>query len=221
MRLESYLTENVSIDQWITPKQMHDILKKDCSKFIKEANGFFWRGIWGAQHGLSPSKIDYKSLTPRKDRVSKNTPPEVHHQFDIFFKDTFGWKARSEGAFATRELVHAQGYGNPWMFFPIGNYKYIYSEDIQDLYDEAEQLWYDVDAGRIESFNKQMRRMEYTDKNLKKSDVSEVMFKTDKYYAVNQHYYAHLGKIFGWKITGANIPTHMYKLAVENWGDPK
>jgi hypothetical protein len=67
-------------------------------------------------------------------------PDELHDYLDEQFKKKFGWKARSEGVFCVRSKQIAYNYGNPYSVFPIGNYKYIYSNKIHDLYVHFDEL---------------------------------------------------------------------------------
>ena len=72
----------------------------------------------------------------RKRRIPKDTPLFLHNELDNAFKKDFGVKARTKGIFVTKSLYTAESYGqNVYYVFPTGNnYKFIYSEEISDLY---------------------------------------------------------------------------------------
>jgi len=132
MRLQSYLNE--TIDPSIT-KDIWTKLTKDCMPFLKELkksnsprDKFLYRGF----HGGMYSEIQRKKV--RADREPSDTPQAIHDRLNKAFKKKFGWNVRSEGAFATSDSQRAGGYGTPFIFFPIGKYKYIWSEEVVDLY---------------------------------------------------------------------------------------
>jgi len=111
------------------------ILTKDCMPFLKELkksnsfkDKFFYRGYRG--------KLQY-DIEKRKSRIGRrpsDTPENVSKFVDKEFLKKFGWKVRSEGIFTTGSKGAASGYGVEIIFFPIGKYKYIWSEEVTDLY---------------------------------------------------------------------------------------
>ena len=199
---------------WKTPEEIVTVLKKDCSKFLKEARGVFWRG--SRTGTLDPRQHDIMKLSPRTDRQPRNTPKKVHDALDRYFLDEYGWKARSEGVFATRSGDHAGVYGPRWMIFPIGNYKYVWSRDIVDLFDEV----LDLGALDYEEIFDIMDEFVYSKYDLADSGDSEVMFKCKNYYLINNIYAKHIADLIGWPMSGANITTPIYKDALKAWGEP-
>ena len=133
MRLSNYLTES-TIDPSIV-KDIWSKLTKDCMPFLKELkksnsprDKFLYRGF----HGGMYSEIQRKKV--RADRKPADTPENVSKYVDKEFKKKFGWNVRSEGAFATSSKERASGYGTSFIFFPIGQYKYAWSENVTDMY---------------------------------------------------------------------------------------
>lgn len=135
MRLTNYLTEETLEDIEQEKKlvnEMIETLEHDCSEIIsvyKKANGFLYRGS-----KKSIKMYDY--ITPRPDRQPKDTPQIYHDMIDDIFKKKYGWRARSEGVFASGEVM-AKEYGKAYLFFPVNGYKYLWSEKIQDLYSDV------------------------------------------------------------------------------------
>ena len=129
MRLRQHLTEYTytgDVPDW-SP------IVKDCKPFIKQLKGahnLLLRGSNKQNPGIM-------KLKPRKDRHPMSTPYAIHDMLDGFFKDRFGWNARSEGVFCTGNLSTAlfyagvNGVNSVW---PIGNFKYLWSPDISDLF---------------------------------------------------------------------------------------
>jgi len=125
MRFQRYILN----EEVYQSNEIADILKKDCKPYFKEVGldaPFLWRG----QHSVTIPDIE--KIVPRKDRRPRNTPINLHKIWDNAFKKKFGWKARSEGVFVGDEF-DAVYYGRVYMFFPIGSYKYVWSEKYEDL----------------------------------------------------------------------------------------
>jgi hypothetical protein len=129
---------------------------------------------------------DIKIFTPRTDRRPRDTDEEVHKYVDDYFNTVHGWKARSMGVFTTNNRYSTKQYGRPYVFFPIGKYKYLWNPEVKDLKaympDQVSDFGFDVVAEGI------MRVVEgYKNTNLKQATVrdSEVMFLCKSYYLVD------------------------------------
>jgi hypothetical protein len=174
MKFQNYLIEEQKGLDYYIPK-----IQKECKPFLKEIKGA--RGTL-TRRQLAPGPI-FKKVT-RKDRKPLDSPLEFHNLVDDWFNKKFGWKARSSGVFC---------WGTPfplllenWMVFPAGNFRYIWSPKIHDLYGHVESDFNMVNIGTLDTgegseqayniFFDNMSKT-YTDKNLKKSVVSsnEVM----------------------------------------------
>lgn len=129
-RLKKYLDESTytgDVVDW-SP------IVKDCKPFIKQikdAHNLLLRG----SHKSNPGIIKVK---PRKDRRPMSTLPKIQMALDEYFKKRFGWKPRSEAVFCTGMLNTAlfysgsiAGISSVW---PIGNFKYLWSNEISDLF---------------------------------------------------------------------------------------
>ena len=69
----------------------------------------------------------------RPDRKPTDTPLPIHEFMDNWFYKKFGVKFRSNAMFATKSQS-ARLYGDVYIVFPIGEFKYCYSSTIDDLY---------------------------------------------------------------------------------------
>ncbi len=147
-RLRYYLIEG-DPEYWDGLK--HNLLSK-CKSFIKEiksANRLIYRG--------SKRNIDlFKILNSHVDyRTPKDMDSYMHDELNYWFEKKFGWKVRN-GVFVTSKLSDANQYGKAYIFFPIGEYKYVWSDVINDLYhyrengklntsEELEDMYYNDD----------------------------------------------------------------------------
>jgi len=206
MKFQKYLTEmyDPGMDDDIG-KSIAQKLKEDCTPFIKEMksnnlHNWFYRATEHGWNFISPP------IKPRKDRRPRNTPKEY---MDKLFKKKFGWKARSEGVFVSTDRNQIEYvYGDPYLFFPMGNYKYIYHPQIDDLYqkmDDDYKLSYlgkDIDdVTYIEILQFLDKTIpQYKDKNLGEAyrKIVEVSFKCKSYYMVNEKYSNLLKKYLEW-----------------------
>jgi hypothetical protein len=161
---------------------------------IRRAGDFAYRGT---------EKIirkDIVKIKPRSNRVSKDTPMQITKKLDERFAAKFRWAPRSQGVFVTGNDMTAADYGDPYCFFPIGPYKFIWSPDIDDLFSEMEELFdnitgvYGIKTVSDEDLNRpEVRRSldevvkTYTNKDLVSALKSshEIMFKCRAYYLVS------------------------------------
>jgi len=175
MRLNKYINEIYQRDKKIEP--IYKLIDKNCAPFLKEIKNvrmFLYRG--------SEENIDrIKRIKPRKDRRPKDMPEELHETFDDLFHKKFGWYVRSEGVFVTGDKVLSASYGTPYLFFPIGKYKYVWSSKIMDLYTEIEneeyfgdaESWYSEWESEYEDSNK--GTYYYHGENLETNDYNDAV----------------------------------------------
>jgi len=131
MRLDNYISENTILDSTA-------LIKRDCQPWLKATKncGFFYRGL---KRGGS-----FEKKSVRKDRIPLNMDQEESDRLDVGFQKKFGWKARSNGVFVTGSLINASGYagltGGAYIFFAIGDFKYVWSPRVEDLYTDIPKL---------------------------------------------------------------------------------
>lgn len=104
-------------------------INKDCSTFLQ--------GIHYGQKLLRGSKRQVPLILktkPRNDRVPRDMPEKLHKVLDMEFKKRFGVKARSEAVFCGTNANITDEYGESHYVFPIGNFKMIWSDTIDDIY---------------------------------------------------------------------------------------
>jgi hypothetical protein len=91
------------------------------------------KGTTGIPTRYTSNNIKYlEKLEVRKDRKPLDTPRGVHEYLDSLFNKYFGWKGRSEGLFVwSHKLTMPR---QTYLVFPIGKYRYVYSDDVPDLF---------------------------------------------------------------------------------------
>lgn len=191
MRLQEFLiNEEKDIGEII------QILKKDCSKFLRERGkptNFLYRGT------TRPVK-DIVKIIPRKDRKPLDTPQELSDLMDKLFMPKFGWRPRSSGVFAIGDKDAAEEYGEVSLFFPIGDYKYIWSPKITDFYFSLLMSGFTEREGgkRVSVYDpgnkihvEKIKKMVNSYINSKLSSAvesgNEIMFMCKSYYLVNRN----------------------------------
>lgn len=171
MRLVEYMINQSHIPEIISS------IKKDCKPWLSEMSKPIYRG-----HDYNE---DFGSAVPRSNRRPMNTPQEVSDRFDTLSQILYGWKPRREGLFCTTQPDTAISYGKNYMIFPVGHYKYLYSEEIYDFFINGREKLFPVGIYNTE-LKEQLNDMKkyYKDKGLNNTETDEVMIKCDKYYYV-------------------------------------
>jgi hypothetical protein len=139
MKFNRYLTETTDIIVENGP-EIWQKLKRNCRPFLKEYKKTGFVGKKSIYRGSSTGDINTKKhggiqlMVSRQDRQPKDMPSELHNKFDEDFNNRHGWYARSEGVFTVANKSTAASYGSPFLFYPIGKYKYLWTNETDDLY---------------------------------------------------------------------------------------
>jgi len=190
MRLQHYLTEGYKP---ISEYDIDSLIQKDCKPYLRQIKDkYLYRGM----------KISDEAIKgqPRMDRMPKDTALHMSKFIDEVCQKLFGWKPRSQGLFATGGSYQAGVYGQVYEIYPIGNFKFLWSPNVHDLYTEIRVLInsyrhkqgkprteaYD-DLMKIPDFLDVVRKFiktEYRDKDLYKAAMheGEVMILCKSYY---------------------------------------
>jgi len=166
-------------------KDVVSLIKRDCKQYLKifksvEREECLFKG------SDSIRKDDIIKIKSRLDnRIPRNTDKEIHDYLNKLFKDMFGWNVRN-GVFVTPAHYDAELYGDVCLFFPIGNFKYVWSPEVNDLtrfISSRTNLTWDVTVSKIIS--------SYTDKHFKdifkEINNPEVSFNCKEYYLVRYY----------------------------------
>lgn len=195
------------------------ILERDCSKFINEikSEDLLFRGMKKLPDNTYNNINGIWLKQARKNRSPIDIDTDIDNHFNIFSKEKFGIPLRKQGVFATKDPLIAKGFSDhlktqrPYIFFPIGDYKYFWNPEITDLYNYLEdQEWYNdfESEKRLEDINfydyhkkraksdgyDPMDEIKHIVQNYKQGGLSEVKtheltFILDKYYVIHQKYY--------------------------------
>jgi hypothetical protein len=173
------------------------LLERDCPEFLNELKN---KHITPLFRGTHKSIKDIEEVKTDKFRIPKDLDMNISNVFNDCFRVNFGVAIRSEGVFTTKSPYVTHTYGPTKMFFPIGNYRYFWNPDVDDLYTYVDENLYafniysddDIDDDDIEehiySFVEEIAS-NYIDDQLEKSDDQEITFSCDKYYLVDTKYY--------------------------------
>ena len=189
MKFHEYL-----IESGLSENNIKQLILKDCKPFLDQSKGLtLYRGM-----NISPSITKEKV---RKDRKPKDTDPRTQKKADEVFLKKFGWMPRSQGLFVTGNQKEAKRYGTLYRVYPIGNFKFIWSDKVMDfftnfkfdnvsMFDELISMIY-IDGSEY-IHNKALERGLKKDiKTYKDTDLTgairsnnEIMIDCDEYYAV-------------------------------------
>lgn len=195
MKLKSFLNEiKISEEALEKATEIAKIIKKDCKPFLQAKKGCKKNWLFRGSK-LSTAKFIIRK-TVRKNRRPTDTPREVHKLIDNAFLKRFGWRARSNAVFGlgshSLHFPHLAG-GQEWLCFPIGKFKFIWSDEIADLYgDYIEMLELGLEEEMLDNLMNK-----YTDKNFCAALDSghEIMIQCKEYYMVNKSIFSYLTKL--------------------------
>lgn len=108
------------------------LIYKNCQPYLKQAlkdkryplfifSGRNYKGDW------------FKGKV-RTDRRPTDTNLELHNDLNKEFVKKFGYPVRSASIFCSGDQGVAESYGDSYFIFPIGNFKFVWSPDISDLF---------------------------------------------------------------------------------------
>ena len=146
MRLKQYINEVKSY----TFEGITNFLRLDCKPFLKEMRGAT-RLVY---RGVDRNIPDIQKMKSHMDsgRRPKDMPEDLHNDLNDLFHNEFGWYVR-DGVSTSGSIKTAKHYGVPYIFFPIGKYRYVWSSHIGDLYTEIEDAGYHLDFDEDAVYN--------------------------------------------------------------------
>ena len=184
MKFQEYINEET---KKYPVEEMANMIKKDCKSFLKEV------GENSIYRGYKKQIKTIERIKSRSDRKPLGTPKEDHDMLNKMFKKKFGWKARSEGVFCSNDINDVQQYGIVHLFYPIGQYKYVWSPKVKDLTVNLED--FDNYEDDFDTFDEYVEWIisTYKDTGLKDaiSYEHEVSVKCKEYYLVHPFHDIH------------------------------
>lgn len=180
--------ESVSLDNII------ELLERDCKPFLDELSKY-QSGL--PLRGSLEFIDDYKVYKSRK-RKPRDMSYSITDRLDEMFHKKFGYNLRTEGVFTSKDKYFTESYGNSYLFFPIGEYKYFWNEDIEDLYTEIHDNfeWYYEFKEGDGVYDKFLQKLVdgYKDYNIGDAFKQEITFICDEYYLINMKYFNDIRK---------------------------
>jgi hypothetical protein len=183
------------------PSELGDLLAADAGKYLNTAGvktSFLYRGLTVPLQSYTTEEIDGSEVSwiimdARRDREPVSTPKAFSNAADAYFNQHFRWTPRRDGTFAVKNLSLARDYGEGNIFIPLGDFRFIWSEDIADLYiayDEIKEDWYEANLSRDEMIEKWVEYLDtagYTNQDLGRAIASdhEIMFDCNQYLLVH------------------------------------
>lgn len=176
-------------DSGITTEDYIQMIKRDCQPFLNQLGNnkslqkdvLAYRGIKNLSGKVSGG---FYKLNVRQDRKPMSTSIKMTRTLDEWFERKFEFKARTTSLFSSGSFTYAQSYGDIFAIFPIGEFKFVWSPEVTDLF-----LW--IDSHFFQDYNdkavyKSLDGLNYTNQNLKKAlkDGKEIMISCKQYYAV-------------------------------------
>ena len=179
MKFLNYLTEDEKMPDIVR------LIKRDCKPWLSTISSLIGTGKCFIRHVTMKNYVtNITKFTPRTDREPRDSSQKLHDLVDNELFKKFNWKPRSEGVFVwpVKKISSLDVFDGLYnVFYPIGEFKYVWSPKIKDLFNLQLQVLKSPDE-YIKS---------YTNKNLLKTFKGqlnfgqEVMFKCDSYYLVN------------------------------------
>jgi len=153
MRFKQHIiNETVTPSNW---KKLQEILERDCMPYIKQLRGVKSLLVRGSKKLTT----FYDEVIQRQDRRPLLINPDLSDILDDWTLKNWGFRSRSQSAFATNRLNAAKRYGNVYMIFPIGKFKYACNDNVNDLY------------GAYDSY--EFRVIDMADKMTSKNDMGD------------------------------------------------
>ena len=128
MRFKDFLQEDTNTFEEILEK-----IKADCQPFLKEARYPVWRGMNGVKSGML--------ISHPTDRAPRDSKPYMNMLLNAGIELAFGVRdIRQNCFFGTGDASSVTVYGTPYLIFPRGEFKFIWSPTISDPVDST-KLW--------------------------------------------------------------------------------
>lgn len=119
------------------------ILEEDCSEFLTELRSSDKNLLFRGCRNVDDVDNGIWQKQSESDRFPKDTSKDISSTFNKYFKQKLGVELRKVGTFASKSPEIAADYGTPYIFFPIGKYKYYWSYYTEDLFTDIQyQDWY-------------------------------------------------------------------------------
>lgn len=170
-------------------QDFRSFVMENCGSFLKESGVLYGgnlavRGLRDTpQYSQFSDDIKYAIINVRQDRRPLDFSMEAHYKLDQQFQDEFGWRVRSTGLFVYPEdqVTDANHYGKVHIVFPIGDIKYVWSDNVFDLFGH---LIAEPGAGANGLPKEDMDTYKNTELPRALQGPGEIIIQCDKYLAI-------------------------------------
>ena len=178
----------------LTKDQARKIIQ-DCKPFINEVidieENVIYRGLQMESFKVRSETIasNVFKAKVRKDRVPLNTKTFIHKSIDDWMNIHFGKKYRSQSIFCAADRKTVLNFGKPYIILPIGQFSYVWSPFIEDLYSDVVEInsnkftEHNVD----EKLDEILENAQYKNTDLTDAIINypshEIMIECEEYYA--------------------------------------
>lgn len=176
MKLMEIYTINESVD----PKEALALIKKDCQPYISQINNLDSNRL---RRGMT-FNTEFKKMNAVGDgRNEDESDDEWEKLADQWLGKKVGFPARSQTAYCAGGVPMAKRYGLAYSVFPIGDFKYVWSPVVEDLYYPFKQS-----GGDLRAVENALETGKYTTSNLQSAVDAQrheiMVYCPQGYYAV-------------------------------------
>jgi len=168
-----------------------ELIQRDCQPFLGKIGGKM--GEYTLHRGMAHSRTPLvKKQVRLDDRNALSTSAVKHERYNNYFEDEFGVPFRN-ALFASGNKDQAAFYGDVFTVFPIGEFDWLWSPNIEDLA-------LDITWPRVGGFDNVPPSQEHVDSELSRAGYdmnsnikgaiesgNEIMIRCKEYYASSIH----------------------------------
>ena len=184
-----------SEEEW---SQIVNMIQQDCQPYLQQAKGLpLYRGMYADEKAIFNKKARMGNREPM------NLPKDVHTKLNQLFLFKHGARFRN-ALFATGSDTEASMYGVTYHIFPIGEFKFLWSPKVNDLYlkwgaikiDNTGKTDQEVKQEKLQVFHDTALKTHYTTNNLTRAIKSqhEIMMRVNSYHAIRTSSFESLPK---------------------------
>lgn len=174
-----------------------DKIRRDCQPFLKELESNTKHRL--LYRGLKSTTQPFIIKHTTEERNIKDTPKFISDLFDKATEKIFGVKFRTQNVFFANPNGNIAGdysipSGTVFSVYPIGDFKYIWSNRVLDFYesDFYYEIITDIKTGNdmsVDNMIKKIKEWKYTDTNLGKAlnGDNEIMVHAKSYYGIDSN----------------------------------
>jgi len=167
-----------------------ELVKRDCQPYLQQNSSPLvdtpmWRGLKNPmEETIIAKKGPFQKRDVRlTDRKPKDTPKAIHDALNYAFVKDYGAEFRN-ALFVTNDMYQAGGYGALYIIFPRGNFTFLWSPDIPDIFThyENKQTKQSDEDFVLDLLNNN----DYSTNNLQEAikSTNEIMIRCNSYYAL-------------------------------------